>query len=998
MKLPNPFSFRPGPVTFWTTAIYLALVIPLIYVHETVPAAPSSHSLKQGLDLDEAWLDLQLMTRQYHPYNSRANTEVREFLIKRSHEILERNGVPYKTEKTGGVIWDASLNTSVVTKTNDEPRAKRAPGATIFDDRISNVTWTVDSLLQSTKGGPKTWQGYYFEGDNFYIYIHGQEDPEGDWWTSQAGAAKYSKSGGVLVNCHFDSVSTGYGATDDGMACVSMLQLLSYFTTEGHQPKHGIVLLFNNAEEDGLLGARAFGYSPLLKFCHTFVNLEGAGAGGRAMLFRTTDLEAAKAYSKSPHPFGSVVAANAFERGVIKSGTDFEVFAPDFGQRGVDIAFYQPRARYHTEDDDARHTSVRSIWHMLSAALATAERFSELTDTVFSGDRRDGDKSLVQNGKPTEGVYFDWYGSGWSAFPLRGLFAWSLTLLLVTPLVLIVVTYLLIRQDKYYFFAKDVELENSELHDDPIALGGWRGFFRYPLALIFAVGLTLGAVLLVAKVNPLIIYSSGYAVWAMTVSLFYISFFMIMRGANFVRPSALHRGFALIWLFILSWIVQVIAAVAEDRMHIGGLYFAAFFHTAVFVSLFISLVELFALPGKEDFANQFQDDAVPSHIRVTSSDNTITGNEDDQDDATETTPLRARAHSYGSSDHPTFASTYRRTAHLDDPAPSDLISFPPYEHEQAWSGRLPTWTWIVQFLLLAPIHIILVGNLGLVQTSAMAMNGADGGSLLPPIMGVGVMTILLLLPLTPFMHRITRHVPQFLFAVFIVTFIWNLAAFPFSINARYKLYFQEVIDVDAGTNVAALTGIPEYLHKVIDSIPSATGQDLACRAGTRGSLTTCEYDASSLPPYLANGTDPKDLITVSSSRSSDGTTANLKVDALDTKMCILNLSQPVFGFTINGGAPPDTRYGTIPRGGLRGITLFRREFEGPWDLDLQLTDEGHVLDEDELEVTVKCAYSDMNDDQTIPVLRELYQYMPKWAVISKTAVALVEVRKKFTIS
>ena len=104
-----------------------------------------------------------------------------------------------------------------------------------------------------------------------------------------------------------------------------MLQLLSHFTSQGKQPRNGIVLLFNNAEEDGLLGARAFGYSPLLQFCHTFVNLEGAGAGGRAILFRTTDLKAAKAYGGSPHPFGSVVAANAFERGVIKSGTDFEI-------------------------------------------------------------------------------------------------------------------------------------------------------------------------------------------------------------------------------------------------------------------------------------------------------------------------------------------------------------------------------------------------------------------------------------------------------------------------------------------------------------------------------------------------------------------------------------------------------------------------------------------------------------------------------------------------
>lgn len=106
MKFLNPFSFSPGPVTFWTTVIYLAVTIPLIYVHEVVPPVPSAHSLKQGLNLSEAWFDLQTITKQYHPYNSRANAEVREYLIKRSQNILDRNGVPYKTETTGGVIWD----------------------------------------------------------------------------------------------------------------------------------------------------------------------------------------------------------------------------------------------------------------------------------------------------------------------------------------------------------------------------------------------------------------------------------------------------------------------------------------------------------------------------------------------------------------------------------------------------------------------------------------------------------------------------------------------------------------------------------------------------------------------------------------------------------------------------------------------------------------------------------------------------------------------------
>lgn len=494
----------------------------------------------------------------------------------------------------------------------------------------------------------------------------------------------------------------------------------------------------------------------------------------------------------------------------------------------------------------------------------------------------------------------------------------------------------------------------------------------------------------------------------MTISLFYFSFWLIMRGANFVRPTALHRGFALVWLFILSWALQVIAAIAEDRIHVGALYFAAFFHTAIFVSLFISLVEQFALPGKQDFANQYQDDAAPEPAPVASSENTITGHEDDQEDdheyaaesATETTPLRAGEQGYGSSDQPTFASTYRRSVQAEEaPVPSPLKSYPPYEHEQAWSGRLPTWTWIIQFLLLAPVHVILLGNLGLVQTASMAMTGADGGSLLSPLMGIGIITILLLLPLTPFLHRVTRHVPLFLFLVFIATFIYNLAAFPFSLNYRYKLYFQEVIDVDAGTNVVSLSGLSEYVQEVIATIPSATGQDIECtKSATRSGLTSCEYDASSLPPYLANGTDPADLITLTSSLSSDGKTANLQVDALDTKMCILDLSQPVYAFEIEDGAPLDRRFGSLPRDGLRRITLFRRDFEGPWDITLQRTAEGRALPPDALEVTVRCAYSDMNDERAIPVLRELYQYMPKWAVISKAAVGLVEVRKKFAVS
>lgn len=290
-----------------------------------------------------------------------------------------------------------------------------------------------------------------------------------------------------------------------------MLQLLKHFTTEGRQPRNGIVLLFNNAEEDGLLGARAFGNSPLINFCHTFVNLEGAGAGGRALLFRTSDLESAKAYGKAPHPFGSVLAADAFKMGFIKSGTDFEIWDEIYGQRGLDIAFYEPRARYHTVEDDARHASVNSIWHMLSAALASTQQLSETTGTIFNGPRSDKEKGKVQNGKQTRGVWFDMFGTAWAAFALKGLFAWSLTLLVATPLILFAITYVLIRKNKYYYFARNIKT-HDDTDNDPVVLGGWRGFFRFPFAFIFAGALTLASAFLLAKFNPFIIYRCGYTV------------------------------------------------------------------------------------------------------------------------------------------------------------------------------------------------------------------------------------------------------------------------------------------------------------------------------------------------------------------------------------------------------------------------------------------------------------------------------------------------------
>lgn len=503
----------------------------------------------------------------------------------------------------------------------------------------------------------------------------------------------------------------------------------------------------------------------------------------------------------------------------------------------------------------------------------------------------------------------------------------------------------------------------------------------------------------------------------MTVSLFYFAFWVIMRGSNFIRPSALHRGFAIVWLFMLGCVVQVFAAVAEDRSHIAALYSSAFLQSAVFISLFISLLEQFSLPSKHEFAHQLHDEHVardtagghPSAADATPV--TVPDAPAPEEPAPDAAPAEDGAESPGpdgeateetpliAGDQPTFASTYRQSVSA---SPSGRPQ--PYGQEQTWSGSLPQWTWLLQFLLMLPVPLILIGNLGLVTTSALHMTGTDGSSLLAPLLSIGVISILILIPITPFVHRVTHHLPMFLLLVFVLTFIYNLAAFPFSVNHRFKLYFQEIVDLDKGTNMVYLTGLEDHVRSVISAIPAATGQKIECKYNDVWGLPTCAYDASTLPPDLVDGKTVDQLLTVTVPEKIDGSFASIIVDALDTRMCTVTTSQPIFGFTVEGGSPRDPRFGSLPNDGFSSFQLWRRSWDVPWNATLQLTRNSKVISDGteadaagDLDVTVSCSYSDVNQPNTIPAFHELKQYMPSWSTVSKRTVGLVEVKKTYTI-
>ncbi|CAO3608439.1 unnamed protein product [Cunninghamella blakesleeana] len=180
----------------------------------------------------------------------------------------------------------------------------------------------------------------------------------------------------ILINAHYDSVPTSFGVTDNGMGVSVTLELLRYFVK--NPPKHTILFLFNNMEEGGLIGAKVFVEHPWFKDVKVFFNLEGAGAGGRSILFRSgsllgvSKLASSKAHYLNASPLGN----DMFRYGLIKSDTDYSVF-DRLGVPGLDIAFYSPRSYYHTQRDSLAFISPKSVQYMGQLALGGLQSLDE---------------------------------------------------------------------------------------------------------------------------------------------------------------------------------------------------------------------------------------------------------------------------------------------------------------------------------------------------------------------------------------------------------------------------------------------------------------------------------------------------------------------------------------------------------------------------------------------------------------------------------------------
>jgi len=484
---------------------------------------------------------------------------------------------------------------------------------------------------------------------------------------------------------------------------------------------------------------------------------------------------------------------------------------------------------------------------------------------------------------------------------------------------------------------------------------------------------------------------------------FFFSWFLL-RGASAMRPSVLQRMYALIWLFAGSFALLALVTVMANNFQIAGGYWAMFYFTAVFFALFISYIELFFVPKKSAFVGSFEDqDADRPGSRPLTG--TTTGARSDErpevdDDATETTSLlRGDRRSFRRYDG-RRQSASDATEQDERPGPPELGH--PYPGEQEWSGKLPGWLWVLQFLLLAPIVITLVGQIALLLTSALYQTPADGSSTFFIYIAFAILTTLLVAPIGPFIHRFTYHVPTFLFFICIGTVIYNLVAFPFSREHRLKVYFVQQVDLDSGVNTVSLTALDGYVQQIVKEIPSAQGRQVNCSTPdvvTRKELTKCAWQglpAQVVPKVspFSNKTHPTSWLDYSIARGHKANEATIRVVGQNTRACRIAFDTPIADLTVAGAVSDDPRFNATGNNGSREVRLWHREWSQPWDVSVRWDHD--VASNSSLSGRVVCLWSDANAG-AIPAFDEVQHYLPVWAIATKISDGLVEGSKRFKL-
>jgi hypothetical protein len=184
-------------------------------------------------------------------------------------------------------------------------------------------------------------------------------------------------TGRLFLMAHHDSVETGPGASDDAAGVSALLEAVRALS-QGPQLRNDVVVVLTDAEEACRCGAEAFASShPLAGDGGVVLNFEARGTTGPPILFETSPGNADLAdvfAAAAPHPVASSFAVEVYR--VLPNDTDFSVLLADGDFTGLNTAFIDGAAAYHTPQDTPDRLDRGTLQAMGDNALAVARELA----------------------------------------------------------------------------------------------------------------------------------------------------------------------------------------------------------------------------------------------------------------------------------------------------------------------------------------------------------------------------------------------------------------------------------------------------------------------------------------------------------------------------------------------------------------------------------------------------------------------------------------------
>ena len=229
----------------------------------------------------------------------------------------------------------------------------------------------------------------------------------------------------LMMMAHYDAAKFAEtGAGDDASGVAVILEAVKNLLRKNNQPENGLMVLFTDAEELGLLGAKSFineqlGYYDI----GLIINFEARGSSGPAMMWPETTMGnqgMITGFQNAQVPLAVSTSLHYEIYKLLPNDTDLTPFNQEAGINGYNFAFIDNHFNYHTINDSLNRLSLNSLAHAMIQANSLLKYYAN------------ADLKQVQSKHNL--VYFNLPGWGLVAYPVW--VSWLLAIIIVVIVIL----------------------------------------------------------------------------------------------------------------------------------------------------------------------------------------------------------------------------------------------------------------------------------------------------------------------------------------------------------------------------------------------------------------------------------------------------------------------------------------------------------------------------------------------------------------------------------